>query len=150
MSYRRISSAEANQQPQSLGATRGFVRQRRRAAMGDISALDVANVFAAASDVSSAMHDAVADPYLPSVIQSVIELDATENRQPWPLPDRGQNVVNQLRGVFSPTPGSSGVGLGPVATALKGYVYAKQIPFGVPIAIGLLLGIPFLIGRAMR
>ena len=114
--------------------------------------LDVAGLVGALSsfaDVDLALSDAVADPYFPNVVQSILELDAVSNGRPPIAPDRGASIVGGLKNVVSPTPGSPGLGLQGASYALDVFVWAKQNPWLFPFAVAAVIGIPMLIGYRM-
>ena len=97
-------------------------RRRRRPAMGDLL-----------SEINTAV-DVASDPYMPEVVCRIQQLKAIGNGQPV--------------GVCAETaPGTPGIGQGPVMPALRAYVYAQQNTWVYPVAIAVVLGIPFLVGK---
>ena len=128
-------------------ATRATHRPARyRRALGDISITGLVGALSSFADIDLALSDAVADPYFPNVVQSILELDAVSNGRPPIDPTKGQQIVNSLKGVVSPTPGSPGLGLQGASYALDVYVWAKQNPWLFPFAVAAVIGIPMLIG----
>ena len=77
----------------------------------------------------------VSDPYLPEVLCRVDQLAQIE---------AGARVLTPC--VQMPPGRVGGIGLRKVVQPLRAYVYAEQHPWIYPVAIGALVGIPFLLG----
>lgn len=128
---------------------RTHTRARSRTSMGDLSITGIVGALSSFASIDLALSDAVADPYFPAVVQSILDLDAVSNGRPPIDPTQGQQIADSLKGVVSPTPGSPGLGLQGASYALDAYVWAKQNPWLFPFAVAAVIGIPMLIGYKM-
>ena len=149
--YRRPMGAIQGSSTGGGYAQRGRIKQSGgfSRGMGDINVAGIVGALSSFADIDLALSDAVADPYFPNVVQSILELDAVSNLRPPPDPSQGASIVNGLKSVVTATPGSPGLGLQGASYALDVYVWAKQNPWLFPFAVAAVIGIPMLIGYKM-
>ncbi len=123
--------AYARKSPRSMRPAQ-FARaaaRRRALGMGDVVS-EIENA------VTTAL-SAVSDPYLGEVMCHIGQLQQVKSGQ----------VPTPCTEVPYGQPG--GIGVDNVAVALRGYVYAQENPWVVPVAIAAVVGIPFFLGYMM-
>lgn len=79
--------------------------------------------------LTKAVTTIVTDPALPRIVGYVLELNRLEQKPGGPTIE--------------------GIGLSNIERPLKMYVWSRKNKWSVPVAIGVLLGIPFLLGYAI-
>lgn len=85
----------------------------------------------AAGDAVTSAAAIIQDPALPKVLQLIVQL-------------------NKIEAASSGKSGTSaGVGLSTIVLPLRGYVYAKQNPWVLPLGVAALLGIPMALGYTL-
>jgi hypothetical protein len=107
-------------QRRGLGSLTDALTSISNAITGANRALSVGAIPAAA--------DVLADPALPAVIEQ----------------------VTVLRSLQTSSGGGPGIGLSNVVTPLKVYVATQRSPWIIPAAVVVLLGVPFMLGRASK
>jgi hypothetical protein len=97
-----------------------------RVAMGDL--------LSSVESVAQTIGNVGSDPYLPEVICRVNQLHAINGGQAVPAC------------AVTPPGLTGGVGMGRAMPVLRGYVFAEQNRWVYPVAIGAIVGVPFLLG----